>query len=132
MLPRDTWGQSFASVQLDSIGKVLKDASLNYQFKETVLESLLGMVDDLIGIIEAGHQAREINALIDIKTAEKRLKFSDSKCKTILVGRSSEKFHHNKLYTDSWNVSYDIVQSCDKQICSKKCNELSDTFQGKI
>ena len=39
------------------------------------------MVDNIVGITEAGHKASELKSLINIKTAEKTLQFGPSKCR---------------------------------------------------
>ena len=37
---------------------------------------LLGQVDDLIGIAEAGYKSDQLNAFVNAKTADKDLQFS--------------------------------------------------------
>ena len=56
--------------------------------------------------VRSCHQSHEMNSLINQKSAEKRLQFGISKCKTILVGKSVKNFHKNPLFVDSWNTSY--------------------------
>jgi hypothetical protein len=51
---------------------------------------LLGVVDNLLGVTEAGFKAQQMNALINIKIAEKGLQFGVSKCKSMLVGKDVE------------------------------------------
>ena len=70
---------------------------------------MLGMVDDVLGITEAGWQAQEMNAFMDIKSAVKRLQFGGGKCKTMLVGKTSQKYHKNRLFIDSWKVTHEPV-----------------------
>ena len=48
--------------------------------------SLLGMVDDMIGVTDAGYKAQQMNVLINTNTAEKGLQFGVTKCKSIVVG----------------------------------------------
>ena len=36
---------------------------------------MLGLVDDLIGISDVGRKSQQINALINVKTSEKGLRF---------------------------------------------------------
>ena len=50
-------------------------------YKNNLTIGFLGMVDDIIGITESGHRASELNALINVKTAEKTLQFGPLKCK---------------------------------------------------
>ena len=52
--------------------------------------SLLALVDDMIGVTTAGFRAQQINAVINIKTAEKRLQFGVSKFNSILVRKNCE------------------------------------------
>ena len=53
VLQWDTWGSLLASVQVDRIG-------------------FLGLVDDIVGITEAGYKAQQLNTFINQKTAENR------------------------------------------------------------
>ena len=46
---------------------------------------MLGLIDDIIGISEIGFKAHQMNALINVKTAEKGLRFGPSKCKTMIA-----------------------------------------------
>ena len=48
---------------------------------------MLGMVDDLVAITEAGYKAKEMNMFLNVKTAEKSLQFGPTKCKSMLVGK---------------------------------------------
>ena len=48
---------------------------------------MLGLVDDMIGVSEVGYKAQQLNAIINVKTAEKRLQFGVSKCKSMIVGK---------------------------------------------
>ena len=68
-----------------------------YRYKNIVQVGVLGQIDDLIGVTEAGFRAQELNSFINTKSAEKRLQFNESKCKTILVGKKIEHFHKKPL-----------------------------------
>ena len=82
VLQGDTWGSILAS---DSIGKSVEEAGLGYMYKDSLPISLLGLVDDIIGVTYAGYKAVQLNALINEKTAAKCLQFGVEKClKTIL------------------------------------------------
>ena len=63
VLAGDTWRPALASNQVDTIGKESQEES-KYQFsyKDSVPVGVLGMVDDLVGISEAGYKAHELNA----------------------------------------------------------------------
>ena len=61
VLQGDTWGSILASVQVDSIGKECEETGLGYKYKESLSVSLLGLVDDTIGVTEAGYKAQQMN-----------------------------------------------------------------------
>ena len=67
---------------------------------------MLGLVDDLIGISDVGRKSQQINALINVKTSEKGLRFGPSKCKTMVVGEEKKAVISNALVVDSWKVEY--------------------------
>ena len=134
VLQGDTFGSILASVQVDSIGKELEDFGLGYKYKDTLAISMLGLVDDLIGVTNAGPEAHEMNAILNIKTAEKRLQFSASKCKSMLISKDVTNVPDNNLQVDSWKVrhvtdpatgdshlveSYDGLQLMEKAIKQK-------------
>ena len=66
----------------------------------------MGLVDDIVGITEAGHKASELNAFINIKTAEKTLQFGPSKCKYMIVGKNASKERAQNLQVDLWKTNY--------------------------
>ena len=73
VLQGDTWGTTFASVQTDHIGREAEEAGYaGYRYKDQVGEGALGMVDDLIGVTYAGHQAHMLIAFLNTKSAIKR------------------------------------------------------------
>ena len=47
-----------------------------------------------------------MNAFINIKTAEKNLQFGNAKCKSLLVGKSTNNVINSKLMVDSWESKY--------------------------
>ena len=87
VLQGDTFGSILASVQVDNIGKDCMDAGHYYLYKDSLPVGFLGLVDDIVGITEAGFKAQQLNAYINVKTAEKMLQFGHSKCKSMLVGK---------------------------------------------
>ena len=87
VLQGDTFGSILASVQVDSIGKRCENSGYGYKYKNKLPISMLGLVDDIVGISEVGYKSHQMNAVINAKTAEKGLRFSATKCKTMLVGR---------------------------------------------
>ena len=59
-------------------------------YKDSLLISILGMVDDMLGITEAGFKAQQLNTFMNVKTAEKSLQFGPKKCKAMLVGKGQQ------------------------------------------
>ena len=103
VLQGDTFGSILASVQVDAIGKDVVETGLGYMYKNELSISLLGLVDDVIGITEAGFKAVQMNEVINVKSAEKCLKFGVSKCKTMFVGKDKLTFLDTEIAVDKWN-----------------------------
>ena len=57
VLQGDTWGSLLASVQVDSIAQECAETGLGYKYKNILPVGMLGLVDDTIGITEAGYKA---------------------------------------------------------------------------
>ena len=106
VLQGDTFGSILASVQVDSIGKECMKESLSYMYKNVLPVGFLGLVDDIIGITEAGMKAQMLNVFMNVKTAEKTLQFGPTKCKSMLVGKNTENIINTELLVDSWTVGY--------------------------
>ena len=109
VLQGDTFGSMLASVQVDSIAKVVEEAGYGLRYKESLPVSMLGLVDDVIGITTADHKAMQLNAVLKVKTAEKRLQFGAAKCKTMFVSKNAHA--HTSILTstltvDKWEVKY--------------------------
>ena len=94
----------------------------------------LGLVDDIVGITEAGFKAQQLNALINIKTAEKTLQFGVNKCKSMLISKNSENVINNDLQVDNWKVDYvdnkttgvaDLTEFYDGKIRIEKAEEYT-------
>ena len=107
VLQGDTWGSILASVQVDTIGKAVEEAGLGYMYKEVLPVSLLGLVDDLIGVTDAGYKAAQLNALINEKSAAKCLQFGVKKCKSMFVGKSRNSVMDGQLFVDKWDVVFE-------------------------
>ena len=101
VLQGDTFGSLLASVQVDMIGKDCMEAGHHYLYKNLLPIGFLGLVDDIVGITEAGFKAQELNAYINVKTAEKRLQFGVKKCKSMLIGKTSDSVLNNNLQVDN-------------------------------
>ena len=69
---------------------------------------LLGQVDDLIGISDAGFRSEQLNSYVNVKAADKELQFGQDKCKTMLVLKvSPQNFLKPKLTVDTWELSHE-------------------------
>ena len=109
VLQGDTWGSMLASVQVDSIAKVVEEADYGIRYKDILPVSMLGLVDDVIGITTANHKAVQLNTVMKVKTAEKRLQFGAAKCKTMVVSKQEHahtEIFANKLTVDKWEVKH--------------------------
>ena len=62
-------------MQVDKVGQECIEAGLSYLYKNILPVGFLGLVDDIVGVTEAGHKAQQLNAFMNLKTAEKRLQF---------------------------------------------------------
>ena len=65
-----------ASNQVDKFGKILLEESPDYiyKYKGHVPVGILGMIDDVVGVSESGIKAKQLNAYINVKSAEKKLR----------------------------------------------------------
>ena len=125
VLQGDTWGSLLASVQVDSIGKEVEKTGLGYRYKDVLPVSLLGLVDDLIGVTDVGFKAQQMNAVLNIRTAEKRLQFGPSKCKSMLVCKKKENVLNSPLTVDTWEVGH-----VDNSVTGD--SDLVETFKGLV
>ena len=125
VLQGDTWGSILASVQVDSIGKECVEAGYGYKYKDSLPVSMLGLVDDTIGVTEAGFKVQQMNAFINVKTAEKSLQFGPKKCKSMLVGKDKDSVINNALKVDNWTAKY-----VDNEETGEL--DLKETFEGQV
>ena len=125
VLQGDKFGSLMASVQVDKIGKDSIKAGHHFLYKNTLPIGFLGLVDDIVGITEAGHKASELNAFINIKTAEKTLQFGPSKCKYMIVGKNASKERAQNLQVDLWKTNY-VVNKING------IHELREVYEGKV
>ena len=49
-----------------SIEKAIEEADLGYIYKDDLPISMLGMVDELLGVTEADHNAQQMNVLLNV------------------------------------------------------------------
>ena len=106
VLQGDTWGSLLASAQVDSICQVVEEAGLGYMYKESLPISLLRLVDDVTGVTEAGFKAQQLNAIVNVKSAEKGLQYGVKKCKSMLIGKNPENAINSELMVDKWTEEY--------------------------
>ena len=122
VLQGDTWGSLLASVQVDSIGQECSQSGYGYLYKNVLPVGILGLVDDTIGVTEAGFKAHMMNGFINTKTAEKSLQFGVKKCKTMLVGEDFGNILNHSLSVDKWSV----------EVKTTGDTELVETFIGQV
>ena len=79
VLQGDTFGSLLASVQVDTIAKDVEKADVGYRYKDELQINILGLVDDIIGVSEAGHNAQIMSTILNLKSAEKTLQFGTKK-----------------------------------------------------
>ena len=125
VLQGDTWGSILASVQVDSIGKDCKEAGYGYLYKDALEVNVLGLVDDMIGVTEAGYQAQQMNVFLNVKSAEKGLQFGKKKCKAMLIGKHKEKIINNELKVDTWKVVHEENLETGVDV-------LVETYEGEV
>ena len=132
VLQGDTRGSILASVQVDSIGKDVEQSGYGYNYQDMLPVPLLALFDDMIGVTKAGYRAQQMNAMINVKTAEKRLQFGVKKCKSMYIGKNVEDVLNNHLVVDKWttehkanseNSEYDLVETYDGTIAIDKTDQ---------
>ena len=81
-------------------------AGHTYLYKDRLPVGFLGLVDDILGVKEAGMKAQQMNAFINLKTAEKTLQFGPTKCKTMLIGKDLKNVIYSDIMVDKWTIKY--------------------------
>ena len=107
VLQGDTFGSILASVQVDAIGQECMKTGYYYLYKDTLPVGFLGLVDDIVGISEAGYKAQQQNVFINLKTAEKTLQFGVAKCKSMLISKDCDSVFSSDIMVDKWEVKYE-------------------------
>ena len=125
VLQGDTWGSILASVQVDSICKEVEKSGYGYKYKDELSVSMLGLVDNIIGIAESGFKAHQLNAMLNVKTAEKRLQFGKDKCKSMLISKNKDNVMNNALSVDHWKVTH-------TENFETGNNDLTETYEGLV
>ena len=107
VLQGETWGSLLASVQVETIGKKCEELGYGYSYKNSLYVGILGLVDDIIAVTEAGPKAHVMNVFLNVKTAEKSLQYGVNKCKTMIVGEDPENILNPNLLVDKWVVDHE-------------------------
>ena len=125
VLQGDTWGSILASVQVDSIAKDIVKAGIGYMYKDNLPISMLGLVDDLIGVTEAGFKSQQMNVILNVKTAEKGLQFGVKKCKSMIVGKNLNNAINNELLVDVWKETFiDNIETGETDLVDEYIGEI--------
>ena len=107
---------------MDDIGKECVAEGHTYLYKELLPVGFLGLVDDIIGVTEVGLAAQKMNAFINIKTAEKKLQFGPTKCKSMPVGKNVQNVINSDLFVDEWSVKYEEnIQTGEAELVEQYC-----------
>ena len=125
VLQGDTLGSILASIQVDTICRDVESLESGYRYKDSLPITMMAMVDDMIGVANVGFRTKQINAAINLKTAEKRLQFGEEKCKFMVIGKESKNLLQNNLMVDKWKVEHEY---------NKQNNEvkLIETYIGEV
>ena len=104
VLQGDTLSSIIASNQVDTIGKNLlkENPDFLFKYKDEVPIGVMAMVDDTVTVTEAGQKTQQINAYFNVKSAEKKIQFSETKCHTILIHKSKNLNKVSELKVDGW------------------------------
>ena len=91
-----------------------------YRYKGEVAIPILGLMDDMWAVTEEGVNANIMNAYINFHSANKGYQFSNSKCKTLRMGKKTQMFQTKPLEVDSWKYTYDVD------------GNISEKYDGKL
>ena len=122
VLQGGTWGPLMAANQVDTIGKSLLEENPDYvyKYKGHIPVGVLGMIDDLAGISESGVEAKQLNAFLNVKAAEKKLQFGRDKCHTLKIAHKNAINVESELFIDHSSKTHD------------KDGNLIESFEGKV
>ena len=108
ILQGSLFGPIKCSVQMDTLGKEsLRKGSGLYKYKQTVDVPSLAMIDDILGLSACGDESIELNALINAKMENKKLRLGKDKCFKIHICKKDEsctqilKVHDDEMKTVS-------------------------------
>ena len=66
-----------------------------------------------------------MNEIINVKSAEKRLQFGVSKCKTMWISKKTELVQNSQLTVDTWSMKH-VKNSSTGEL------ELVENYEGKL
>ena len=118
----DTWACAEASAKVDMFGKEMLEEMPNYMYKYLgiVPIPLLGQVDDLIGVAEAGFKSKQLNSFINVKTADTNLQFGPEKCKTMIISKTNiYNFQYPELEVDAWHLKHELNGNMKEDLIGK-------------
>ena len=109
VLQVDTWSPLMAANQVDTVGKSLfkENPKYIYKYKGYIPVGVLGMIDDLAGVSETGVKSKQLNALLNVKAAEKILQFGKNKCHTLQIAHQSATYVENEIFIDHLKETHD-------------------------
>ena len=134
VLQGDTFGSLLASVQVETIGQDCMKAGFKIDYKKVLPIGFLGLVDDIVGITEAGFPAVQLNTFMNVKTAEKTLQFGHAKCQYMVVGKDADNIIQSTLQVDNWieehsenknTGEYDLIESYVGKIDIQKTDKYT-------
>ena len=131
VLQGEVWGSSLASNQVDTFGQEMLEDNLpfTFRYKGYIPVPILGLIDDTIGVTDAGYKAVQLNSFMNVKTSDKYLQFGQEKCKAMLVGKQHSSFHVPNLEVDTWKTKYDeegeLIENFEGKKPMENTNELS-------
>ena len=89
---------------MDTLGREsLRTGSGIFKYKQTVDVPSLAMIDDILGLSSCGDESIELNALVNAKMENKKLRLSEDKCFKIHICKKDDqctqvlRVHDNKM-----------------------------------
>ena len=69
---------------------------------------------------EAGFKSEQLNAFVNVKTADKDLQFGTDKCTFMIVSKvKPQLFHKSELFVDSWQLKHQTDGSMEEEFVGK-------------
>ena len=109
VLQGDTWAPKLATASMEDVSKFWEDTAGQdiYLYKEEVPLGILGLVDDLIGLTSGAASTNHMNAVMNVKAAEKGLQYGVKKCATMQINSKKEKNNPElEFKVDNWETKY--------------------------